>query len=938
MIAVIAMLALSAMVWKGGLFTDWANAIWDESKAVHIKPAGIENSTLIIGTHLIHISALTEELYDIAMQSAGDSGQDKVYYKSELGGGAWCDITEANSLSSIATGYTDPSGMNSITAVDNSVIASLFFEYHTKSDGITYDLRTNAAVNIFNTSSPYELESMAELEPLKLQYDLYVNMQATTTAGIQKIERIAAFWRTDVRSEATDKSDSDLNVLQDYYTIISKEDDATDQMGAVQSVMAAVDAARRAEVFTIVENVLSDFINEAQSAMEGGLTDPDLRSALNDSLANVQAALSEQEGKRLDVGVTVLSSARYKASNDLIENAGSSNYAECDKNTSKLVDIASIEAGLIKHEVTEAELLADELMPDADRRLTSALKSGENAQYRAAEAANSAGATLRAIVADYRSTLNAARGELESFISAYTKRIVAEDSIDFIDDRLADTKAWLDKIPSGAFAEEAQTCVNNHIEFLTGLKRQLEIALGGNALDQLTQEKAALQDSYLAALDENDLTGAKAIEGQIAALDVKIEAAEDETSAKISKLEQQIAAIQAKINDADGGAGTAALEREKDILNAQLRALSATLSPSSVGSIASDLRASALSVIANGGNMDDLDNAISSLGEIVGMNFKVVFPALKDIYDAMQKKHALEGSNAFASQIKTVEGLITNNQSSYEASLSGDKDQSEIANLTDEYFASLNSGDGGGIFGGAGTGGDGVLGGAGTGGAGTGGSGAGGAAGTGGAGGAAGTDGAGGASAGGEGSSTSGGIDAGSGAGSSSASGGRQGALSGKDAIAYINALKEYADATGSDTARDIMRAEAQRQFTLGNKLVYKKLDDPAVRYLPATAVAYWKGMRYVWNNNLNESILTRGTDYYAFMAWSDRVTRSRDADKADTMDSISGFLGCVYIPGSYTEKTFECEPVYLQGSDLGILMSEEIQTMSDELLERFMQ
>ncbi len=33
-----------------------ANAVWDESDAVHIKAKEIENSTLVIGTHLIHTS------------------------------------------------------------------------------------------------------------------------------------------------------------------------------------------------------------------------------------------------------------------------------------------------------------------------------------------------------------------------------------------------------------------------------------------------------------------------------------------------------------------------------------------------------------------------------------------------------------------------------------------------------------------------------------------------------------------------------------------------------------------------------------------------------------------------------------------------------------------------------------------------------------------
>ncbi|MDR1027894.1 MAG: hypothetical protein LBL63_00560, partial [Clostridiales Family XIII bacterium] len=496
---VIALLSVVVIVVAGNAaLTEWSNAIWNEDEAVHIDPSSIENGTLIIGAHLVHISALTDEIYELAAESAGESAQDRVYYKSELGEGAWCDITQANSLAAIASAYTDPNGMQSISAVDNSVIAALFFTFHTKSDGLTYDLRTNAAVNIFNTKSPYDLEFMAELEPLKMQYDIYVNMQSTTSAGIEKIDRIDAFWATSVRSASTDRADNDLAALQAYYAIISAEEDAKEEMAAVQDVMASVDAARRADVFTILNAALTAFIEEVQSLTEGSLSDADLKSALNDSLANVQTSLTEQEGKRLDAGVTTLSSVRFGASNDLISNANARNYAACDGAVRVLVDLSSIENGSILNQASEAALLTDTLIPDATNRLTQALWAGENAQYRAAADAQSAGATLRSIASESRSVTNMARGELESFITAYTMRIVAEDSIAFIDDRLNLTETWFDGVPDDAFRSDAEAAVNSHIEFLSELKRNIEIALGGSALDQMVEEKAGLQTEYLA--------------------------------------------------------------------------------------------------------------------------------------------------------------------------------------------------------------------------------------------------------------------------------------------------------------------------------------------------------------------------------------------------------------------------------------------------------
>ena len=160
-------LALVLLIAVGTL-TVLVQAVWNEEAAVHITPSEIENSTLAIGTHLIHLSALTNELYEIASDSADDSGQTEIYYKSELSDGTWFNITTASSLEDITTGGTP---------VLESEIAELFFTHHTKSDGITYDLRTGQAVNPYDIVDPYDIETFDELLPLKNQYEMIKEMQ-----------------------------------------------------------------------------------------------------------------------------------------------------------------------------------------------------------------------------------------------------------------------------------------------------------------------------------------------------------------------------------------------------------------------------------------------------------------------------------------------------------------------------------------------------------------------------------------------------------------------------------------------------------------------------------------------------------------------------------------------------------------------------------------
>ena len=73
---------LSIIVSAAQAYT--ANAMFNEDEAVHIGAAEIPDTTLLIGTHLIWLDSMTEPLYQAACQSAADSGQGNVYYKSEL--------------------------------------------------------------------------------------------------------------------------------------------------------------------------------------------------------------------------------------------------------------------------------------------------------------------------------------------------------------------------------------------------------------------------------------------------------------------------------------------------------------------------------------------------------------------------------------------------------------------------------------------------------------------------------------------------------------------------------------------------------------------------------------------------------------------------------------------------------------------------------------
>ena len=324
----------------------FSGAVWNEEEAVQFTAAkfdSIEDSTLLIGTHLIHLSALNDAIYEVAQASAEESGQENIYYKSELADGAWFDITTASSLADITT---------SGTPVTTDSLTGLYLTHHTKSDGKTYDLRTGEQVSLQDINDPYDLEGLDELFPLKNQYDLMQEQQSDSASGKEKMARIEQIYALDLHNATTDEADGWLAALQRYYDVLADNDGGAEEMNAVQEVMNAVDASRRVEVYTIVEAELKTYTEELTRmedsedddgetvAAEGG--DSALQTAANDSYSNITNALIEYQGKLLDPGTTVASNEKYNLSQQLVVEAEANNHSACDDVVARLLALENI--------------------------------------------------------------------------------------------------------------------------------------------------------------------------------------------------------------------------------------------------------------------------------------------------------------------------------------------------------------------------------------------------------------------------------------------------------------------------------------------------------------------------------------------------------------------------------------------------------------------
>ncbi len=493
-------------------------------RSVHMQDARIENSTIIIGSHLIHISALTDELYQVALDSANDFNQTQMYYKSELADGTWFEISEATSIADITT---------SGTPVSKSVIENLEFTHQTKSDGITIDLRTGSAVSVFDISNPYDLRTMEELEPLRIQYQILQEKTDKNESDRIYLSMVGALFDKDIQNDATKSCDASLQALGNYKNGLSSRNKPSQWTQKTEDIMTAVDAERRVISLTNLENYLDALENDAsgmgasnQKQNSDGETIPadfvvnsEIVSAIGDSISNVQESISSYEAKRMSAsGESVSADMEYQYSQELISKAGSGDTAGCDSIMEKLCNLQNILDGVIVQQDSELATLTSDLVSAAFTKYTSDLRAGVNEEYRTAVGEGAAKSVLQKYLSQQKTAANADRMEYQSMLEAQFKRMDNAAAQTYVL-RLIDGVAQLENsVLKDDAAPYLLDTVAAHLIWLRKSYGDLvKNASDATEMVKLEQEKDALEKQRQDALDKNDLAEAKKLTAQMEA-------------------------------------------------------------------------------------------------------------------------------------------------------------------------------------------------------------------------------------------------------------------------------------------------------------------------------------------------------------------------------------------------------------------------------------
>ena len=654
-------MALVAVLAVGGVSLSYA--LIDETNSVHIKASEIEDATLIIGTHLIYLESMNDQIYQIAMKSAEESNQYSRYYKSELAGGVWYEITEAGSLADITT-----DGI----VVENSVIEALFMTHHTKSDGITYDLLTGNAVSVFDINNPYDLTKMEELNPIKLQYDTLVQTEEPSETMERDILSIKELYQVDRQNDKTKEIDAQMKALQEYHNILVRDEAEEINIDMVMSVIEKLDASRRVEVLQPLNDtqlqIMSQITGREYTYLAGEITgensieeeedrkklenfvpNSDLLTAISESMTNVQESYITYSSKMLTEGTTILTKTEYDFSIELINQAIAGNYAGCDEYVQKLIYLESINDSIIREESKEREFIEKELLQKAGGSYSSSLGNGVGSAYSTLPS-TAAAATKANVLKNQLSETEIVRNELQFIMQAYTDRMTPENAKNYIAGCIDGIAVYRDAVKADAYKTYADNSIDSHLEWLSGKLKELQSLLGDSSLDSLRKQKSELQTELMSALDKNKLDEAKKIETQISAVDKEINETEDYlnsvlNSAHTSDSEKALASAQ--LGD---GSKLAALQNMKD---------------------------NAIENIKNG-NLDGVDNILEGIGALDG-----AMGALEDIYQELSNQELLGNGSSKLDELMNQVEEIAAGQIDH---LSGNLSEDLLANLIQMFF------------------------------------------------------------------------------------------------------------------------------------------------------------------------------------------------------------------------------------------------------------
>ena len=239
--------------------------------------------SFIIGTYVIDYASLDENIITLAKVTAENSGQTKIYYKSDLTlKKVWVDISSGENLRDI----TDESK----NIVSDSWIDSIELTHWVKSDGTLIDFRKNLIISINDFHSLLNPKENEDLQKLSLDYETAKALYETNKNNSEAkntIDALNAVFQ-ELPENIISSFDDQLASLDSFINYI--KDEKKDSYGTILAKKIKDSILDKREIAALEEN-LKALNNGAKIASKNNLVQ--INSNIWEAIGNIETKIEE---------------------------------------------------------------------------------------------------------------------------------------------------------------------------------------------------------------------------------------------------------------------------------------------------------------------------------------------------------------------------------------------------------------------------------------------------------------------------------------------------------------------------------------------------------------------------------------------------------------------------------------------------------------------
>lgn len=849
-------------------------------EAVKVKDAEIEKSSLIIGSYIIHLNGLTDDVFNMAKESENEFNQTNMYYKSELADGKWFDVTSANSLENI---------ISDGVPVESAVIEQLDFTHKVSATGEVTDLRYGYKVSAFDVKVPYSLWDLDELKALKTQYELIAQKTTQTDSDKKNLEMVQEFYGKSIRNSKTDQYDDIITGLEKYKNELLGRDKPSTWVEEVQKVMKHTDALRRVESFQILASNLEILLNdisgqtdnsvvkeekEEKEEMKDFYVNADLVAAVGDAINSVEQSILENSTQLLTQGESSDSLARYQYSNDLMNGITKTTKAQeydnlpwyfrwyvtwirvrsttiidynvtaCDTATQKLVDITNITSGAIV-DINSERTTAEEVSIAALAVYKEKLSAGIGEAYQNAVIENKSQTVKENCLIEQKKDTNTARLEYQGILSAYFERLSNKSLQQYIEKLLNEIPDLEVLVPDDAVKNYQLETVADHKEWLRGMLSQaMANSSDAGEMDRFTEALEDLEKQRQEALDQNDLAKEKKIAAEMEDLQAEIDKLTENLLNTLNSpysTEAEKARALAGLGDSNAAALLNTLSSE---IASGIRNISRT------GSAGDNKENESGEGSGTGGysqkEAEELKNKMEMFSDISAIAPEAAAQALKEIETAIEGS-SLENSGFTEDMEEAIGAAKKTIEESQKGNLSVIDSKELISMLEDIFGCTLEE-------------------------------------------------------------------------------------TSSLDLASAVLALSRFGNDYNNKEARSLAITYAAEMNNSGHVYIYQKVNTEKNEYVSVRAIGRVLDYRYVFDDAHYSATLSKGNTYHTFSKDSKEYTYT--GQKTDKLTTNAVFQNTIYLGNADSKKIYNIEAGYIQGSKYAVVVTSQVERRTKELYD----